>query len=203
MVLSLYSLYSRLALKVLICKEYSCTTRSTNNPLTSLLEMPTPTALTTPKTGSASDSLPALATSAMPTQNTFVACPSSNADGAVYTATNRPLPFLSGLQISNTSLYFRVNCDTNWIPYSGDSVLQTHGNMNSLRECIDACATYTWLATTQNPGLECSGVAWANGRVGNLSQWQNVCFLKANLTQPCRNVTSVDPGYDGAVIMFG
>lgn len=182
---------------------YSCTARSTDCPLTSLLEMPTPTALTMATTGSASDSLPALATSAMSTPATFVACPSSNADGAVYTATNRPLPFLSGLQISNTSLVFRVNCDTNWIPNSGDSVLQTQGNMTSLRECIDACATYTWLATTKNLGLECSGVAWANARVGNLSQWQNVCFLKANLNQPCANVTSIDPGYDGAILLYG
>ena len=171
--------------------ESSCTTGSINYPLTRL-----PTYTTLP----GGTSLPILPTSASSTQTTFVACPSPKADGAVYTATNRPLPLLPGLQISNTSLSFLVNCNTNWIPYSGDSVLQTQGNMSSLQECIDACATYTWLGTTQKPGLECSGVAWANGRVGDKSQWQNVCFLKANLTQPCANVTSVDPGYDGAVL---
>ena len=147
-------------------------------------------------------SSPTLPTSASSTQPTFVACPSPNADGAVYTATNRPLPILPGFQISNTSLSFLVNCNTNWIPESGDSILQTQGNMNSLQECIDACATYTWLAITHKPGLECSGVVWANGRVGDLSQWQNVCFMKANLTQPCINVTSDTPGYDSAILLY-
>ncbi len=74
--------------------------------------------------------------------------------------------------------------------------------MNSLLECIDACATYTWLTAIKTLGQECSGVAWANGRVGNLSEWQNVCFLKASLTQSSGNVTSVLPGYDGAVLLY-
>lgn len=183
---------------------------------TSLLKIPTPTAPRKPTTGSASVALTTLytsaiatqttfytvTTSAIATQTTFITCPSPEADGSVYTATNRPLPFLTGLQISNTSLYFRVNCETNWIPYSGDSVLQVQGNMYSLQQCIDACATYTWQAKIQ-PGLDCSGVVWANGRVGDLNPWQNVCFLKTNLTQPCMNVTSDHPGYDGAILLEG
>ena len=144
--------------------------------------------------------MPTPPTSASSTPTSFVACPSPGADGAVYTATNRPLPFLPGLQTKLTSLHFLINCNTNWIPYSGDSVLQTQGNISSLQECIDACATYTWLVNISNPGLECSGVEWENGRVG-ASQWQNVCFLKANLTQTCANVTSQLPGYDGAVLL--
>lgn len=212
----------------MIHKENSCTTGATNNPLTllpayttgstnnpltlvpafttlaggtPLLQTPTPIAPRRPTIGSASDSLSKLPTSAIATQTTFVACPSPEADGSFYTATNRPLPFLTGLQISNTSLYFRVNCETNWIPYSGDSVLQVQGNIGSLQECIDACATYTWQAKIQ-PGLDCSGVVWANGRVGDANPWQNVCFMKANLTQPCMNVTSDSPGYDAAILLY-
>ena len=71
-----------------------------------------------------------------------------------------------------------------------------------LQDCIDACATYTWQAKIQ-PGLDCTGVVWANGRVGDLNPWQNVCFLKTNLTQPCMNVTSDHPGYDGAILLEG
>ena len=167
---------------------------------TSLLTLPTPTASTKPTTGSASDSLSTLPTSATSNQTTFVACPSPNADGAVYIATNRPLPLVSDWQISNTSLSFSVNCNTNWVPNSGDSVLQTQSNMNSLQECIDACATYTWLANPNKPGIECSGVAWENGRVGNSPN--RSCFLKANLTQPCHNITGHIPGYDGAVLLY-
>ena len=199
---------------VLMYNENSCTTGSTNNSLTllpactilagetSLLKIPTPTAPRKPTTGSPSDSLSRVPASAIATQTAFVACPSPEADSSVYTATNRPLPFLTGLQISNTSLYFRVNCETNWIPYSGDSVLQVQSNINSLQECIDACATYTWQAKIQ-PGLDCTGVVWANGRVGDLNPWQNVCFSKTNLTQPCMNVTSDHPGYDGAILLEG
>ena len=199
---------------------------------TSLLRIPTPTAPRKATTGSPSDSLSRLSATAIATQTAFVACPSTQADGSasdsgsrvpasaiatqtafiacpspeadssVYTATNRPLPFLTGLQISNTSLYFRINCETNWIPYSGDSVLQVQGNINSLQECIDACAAYTWEANIR-PGLDCTGVVWANGRVGDLCPWQNVCFLKTNLTQPCMNVTSDHPGYDSAILLEG
>lgn len=68
---------------------------------TSLLKTPIPP---NPTTGSASDSLSTLPTSELSAQTTFVACPSPEADGSVYTATNRPLPFLTGLQISNTFL---------------------------------------------------------------------------------------------------
>ena len=75
--------------------------------------------------------------------------------------------------------------------------------MSSLQECIDACATYTWQVKLQNLGLECSGVVWADGRVGDLNPWQKVCFLKANPTQPCENKTSFHPGYDGAVLLYG
>lgn len=71
---------------------------------TSLLKTPIPTAPRKPTTGSASDSLSTLPTSELSAQTTFVACPSPEADGSVYTATNRPLPFLTGLQISNTFL---------------------------------------------------------------------------------------------------
>ena len=158
-------------------------------------------AVYTATTLSGETALPTSPTSASSTQTSFVACPSPGADGAVYTATNRPLPSLPGLQISNNSLAFKINCNTDWIPYSGDSVLQTQGNMNSLQECIDACATYTWLVSIKSTDLQCSGVVWANGRVGNLNPSQNICFLKANLTQPCENVTSIHPGYDGAVLL--
>ena len=186
-----------------MCRGNSCTTGSVDNSEgTPFLAIPTPMTLTKPTTGSASDPLPTLPASATSNQTTFVACPSPKADGAIYTATNRPLPILPSLQISNTSLYFLVHCNTNLIPYSGDSVLQTQGSISSLQDCIDACATYTWLAATKTPGQECSGVAWANGRVGDLSEWQNVCFLKADLTQPSSNVTSALPGYDGAVLLY-
>ena len=173
-----------------MCREDSCTVGSMNNTRS-------PVYTTLP----GQSSLPALPTSASSTQTSLVACPSPGADGAVYTATNRPLPYLPSLQPNYTSLQFLINCNTDWIPYSGDSVLQAQGNINSLQECIEACATYTWLKYVANPGLECTGVAWANGRVGNLSKWQHVCFLKANLTQPCKNVTSIVPGYDSAVLL--
>ena len=84
--------------------------------------------------------------------------------------------------------------------------LQALSNVTSLKDCMDACASFTWQARPiyyQTQG--CTGAIWANGRAGDLNTMTNVCFLKANVTLETSanlNDSIYYPGYDGGVLLY-
>ncbi|MCJ1461284.1 hypothetical protein MMC28_011666, partial [Mycoblastus sanguinarius] len=134
---------------------------------------------------------------ATPAPAITLTCPSANS--TTYTATNKPQPTLSPqFQRPNETLEYEVLCDTNEQSFVSD--LQDLSNVTSLRECIDACALFTF----QSPATTgaCTAVVWTNDRDGQLNPGTNECILKANVTLSSVNESSNSPGYDGAVLWY-
>ena len=125
-------------------------------------------------------------------------CPAAN--GSTYVATNKPLQTIGPggpWQISDTSLSFKIFCETNFLQEGPILDLQIIENIPSLNDCLDQCALYNFRARNQNfPALGCTGAAWDRDPY-------DLCWLKSNVTLESPNGyhTAQTPPVDGAVLL--
>ena len=121
-------------------------------------------------------------------------CPAD--DRLIYIATNKPTPTAGpSLEITNASLSYQIFCYTNYVANPPIRDLQTLYNLNSLHECLDACALYSFQTKPVDfPALACTGIAWAAGAT-------QICWLKSNVTSSSANGTDEYPGIDGAIMV--
>ena len=122
-------------------------------------------------------------------------CPAD--DRLIYIATNKPTPTAGpSLEIANASLAYQIFCSTNYVANPPIRDLQTLYNLNSLHECLDACALYSFQTKPVDfPAFACTGIAWAAGAT-------QICWLKSNVTSSSANGTDEYPGINGAVMVL-
>lgn len=71
-------------------------------------------------------------------------------------------------------------------------------NVTSLVDCMNACALYSFQTKPVDfPAFACTGVAWERDAGA-----MQLCWLKRNITSSSANATDIDPGIDGAVMVF-
>lgn len=121
-------------------------------------------------------------------------CPADN--GSTYTVTNTVTPSDRPYkQAMYSSAAYEILCNTNFAASRRVVDLQAITSVFSLRECMNACALYSF----QTPPYEfanhsCSGVAWER-------EW-NMCWLKSNVAPSSTNHSSTSPPMpDGAVVI--
>lgn len=105
-------------------------------------------------------------TSTAPSTSTTTSpvCPAAN--GSSYIATNKPSSSLGPeYVISGTSLTYQILCNTNFRTNNITAAvdMQIINNVTSLKECLDACALYSFQTPPNNfPALGCSGAVWSH-----------------------------------------
>ena len=121
-------------------------------------------------------------------------CPAD--DRLIYIATNKPTPTAGpSLEITNASLAYQIFCSTNYVANPPIRDLQTLYDLDSLHECLDACALYSFQTKPVDfPVFACTGIAWAAGAT-------QICWLKSNVTLSSASGTDEYPGIDGAVMV--
>ena len=107
-------------------------------------------------------------------------CPA--ADGANYTATNKPpSSFADSYAIPDTSLTYQVLCKTNFIAGANAAIdyaaidSQVVYNVTSFKDCLDTCALYIFQTPAYTlPSLGRTGLVWDPNDLE--------CYLKNNIT---------------------
>lgn len=122
-------------------------------------------------------------------------CPAAN--GSTYIANNKPYSDLSSKHmIPETTLTYQILCNTNFQTNTTTvaQVLQIINNVTSLKDCLDACALYSFQTPSDNfPSLGCSGVTWNHNDV------VPDCWLKRSMTLLLNDVES---GIDAGVLIM-
>ena len=121
-------------------------------------------------------------------------CPAD--DRLIYIATNKPTPTAGPqLEITNASLAYQIFCYTNYVANPPIRDLQTLYDLNSLQDCLNACALYSFQTKPVDfPAFACTGIAWAAGAT-------QICWLKSNVTSSSANGTDEYPGINGAIMV--